>query len=55
VLGRSETRFDIEKVKAILEFPIPRIIINVWAFLGLIGYYCSYAKEYACIAMPLLN
>ncbi len=55
VVEKSKTRPDLEKVKAVLEFPIPRIVINVRAFLGLIGYYHNYVKDNAHIIMPLFE
>jgi hypothetical protein len=55
VVGRSKMRPDLQKVKVVLEFPILRIVINVRAFLGFIGYYCNYVKEYAHIVMPLFE
>jgi hypothetical protein len=55
VVGRSRTRLDLEKVKIIMEFPIPRIVTNVQAFLGLISYYCNYIKEYVHIVVPLFE
>jgi hypothetical protein len=38
-----------------MEFPIPRIVTNVRAFLGLISYYCNYVKEYIRIVVPLFE
>jgi hypothetical protein len=34
-----------------IGFPIPRTIVNVWAFLGLIGYYKNYIRGYARIRL----
>ncbi len=54
-MGRSRTNLDLEKVKVVMEFPIPRIVTNVRAFLGLISYYCNYVKEYIRIVVPLFE
>ncbi len=55
LVGRSRTRPNPEKVRVVLEFPILRIVTNVRAYLGLIGYYRSYIKEYARIVVPLFE
>ena len=36
------------KVDAIKETPIPRIKKEVWAFLGLTGYYRKFIPNYVC-------
>jgi len=38
-----------------MKFPIPIFVINVWAFLGLIGYYMNYVKGYLRITIPLFE
>ena len=44
-----------EKCKAVQEFPQPRKVKNVRAFLGLTGYYRKFIKNYATIAAPLTD
>lgn len=39
VVGKLGTHLDPNKVKAIVEFPIPKIFTNIQAFLGLTRYY----------------
>jgi len=51
----TRTKLDSEKVRVVLEFPIPRSFTNVKAFLGLIDYYNNCVKEYAHIIMPLFE
>ncbi len=43
------------KIKIVINYPIPIAITNVWAILGLIGYYKNYVKGYSCIAIPLFE
>ena len=42
-----------EKVKAILKYPIPRTPKEIKGFLGLLGYYMKFIKEFAKITKPL--
>ena len=44
---------DPEKVSAVTNYPVPKSIKDVRAFLGLSGYYRKFIKNYAQIANPL--
>jgi hypothetical protein len=47
--------FNLWKIRAVVEFPIPTLITNVHAFLRLIGCYRNYIKGYAKIVAPLFE
>ncbi len=55
VVGKLGTHLDPNKVKAIVEFPIPKTFTNIQAFLGLTRYYQNYIQRYAKIATPLFE
>ena len=44
-----------EKVKGILEQPIPKVVKDVQKFLGLTNYYQWFIKSLVAIARPLYN
>jgi hypothetical protein len=53
VLSKEGVSPDQSKVIAILNFPRPKTVRDVRAFLGLSGCYRSFIKEYAAISRPL--
>ena len=46
-------KMDQEKVKAILEWPEPKMVKGVRSFLGLANFYRRFIKDYAKVARPL--
>ncbi len=46
---------DPNKVQVVKDFPIPRSITNVHAFLGLTRYYKNFVRGYAKIVVPLFD
>lgn len=44
-----------DKIKAVLEFPIPKTTTEIKSFLGLVGYYRRFIKDFAKITQPLTS
>lgn len=44
-----------DKIKAVLKYPIPRTPTEIKSFLGLIGYYRKFIKDFAKITKPLTS
>lgn len=44
-----------DKIDAILKYPIPQTITEIKSFLGLVGYYRKFIKDFAKITKPLTN
>ena len=42
-----------EKVKGVLDWPIPKCVKNIQKFLGLANYYCQFIQGFTSIARPL--
>lgn len=55
IIGDGKIQPDPEKVKAVMEYPIPKTKKDVRAFLGLVSYYCHFIPHYTTIAVPLTN
>ncbi|GKE61755.1 ty3-gypsy retrotransposon protein, partial [Tanacetum coccineum] len=54
ISGRG-VEMDPKKVAAIVNWPVPKTQRQVRGFLGLVGYYRRFIKDYASIAGPLSN
>jgi len=53
VVGRGGVATDPEKVRAVRDWAVPVDLPELWAFLGLVGYYRQYIQDFAGIAQPL--
>jgi hypothetical protein len=48
-------KMDDHKVKAILDWEPPRLVLTLTSFLGLASYYRKFIKNFAKLATPLTN
>ena len=55
ILSKEGIAVDEKKIKAVTEWPIPKTVKDVRAFLGFCGYYRRFVKDFAKIAAPLNN
>ena len=53
VIGPEGIKMEKEKVKGVLEWPIPKCVKDVQKFLGLANYYHQFIKGFATVARPL--
>lgn len=53
IVGRHGIKMDPEKIRAILEWPIPTTVKEVQAFLGFANFYRRFVGGYSKIAEPL--
>ena len=44
---------DPEKIKYILEWPVPKSVKEVQSFLGFANFYCKFIHNYSRLAIPL--
>ena len=55
IISGSWVSADPKKVEAMVEWPVPYDIKSLRGFLGLIGYYRCFMKDYRKLAQPLIN
>lgn len=55
VVGASGIAMSDDKVKAILDWPEPRTVTHVRAFLGLANYYRTFIRNFGHFAAPLTD
>ena len=46
---------DTSKVDSILKWPHPKNLEELQIFLGLVGFYCKFVKDYAKITVPMMD
>lgn len=55
ILSTTGVRMDSKKVQAVLDWPQPKNVKDLQAFLGLANYYRRFIKNYSKIAGPLFR
>ncbi len=55
VVTRQGSYLDPKKIQVVKDFPVPKSMTNVWAFIGLTGYYKNFVHGYAKIVIPLFD
>ena len=55
VVSKDGVQPDQSKIKAITEWESPRNMTEVQSFLGLMGYYQRFMRNFSVIAKPLTN
>jgi hypothetical protein len=55
LVGKDGVRVDLKKIEAMQDWPHPKTLKSLNGFLGLIGYYRKFIKNYGKIASPLMT
>jgi len=53
VIGLEGIKIEEVKVKAVLDWPVPKLVKNIQRFLGLANYYRRFVKGFAKIVRLL--
>ena len=53
IIEHGHTKMDPVKVKGITEWPTPRNVKDIRAFLGFANFYCHFISHFATISHPL--
>ena len=41
------------KIEAVMRWEDPKSLSEIWSFLGLVGYYQTFIRDFSMIAVPL--
>ena len=53
IVSHEGVKVDPKKIKSMMEWMIPKTLKNLRGFLGLIGYYCKFVRNYGIIIAHL--
>lgn len=54
-VGQGQVRPAVQKVQAIVDFPVPQTKRDLRRFLGMAGYYRAFCLNFSDVALPLTN
>jgi hypothetical protein len=55
VISSEGTVVDLEKIKSIMEWPVPKDVVDIWSFIGITGYYRRFIEGFSKIAYPITS
>ena len=55
IVTEGQVKMDPAKVTGILDWPVPKSLKNVQAFLGFCNFYRRFIKDYSAVARPLFD
>ena len=55
VVSKDGIQVDPKKIEAVADWPRPTTVIEIRSFLGLVGYYRRFVKDFSKITTPLMR
>jgi len=53
VIGKERIKMEEEKIKVVLNWPVPKLVKNIQKFLKLANYYQRFIEKFVKITRPL--
>jgi hypothetical protein len=54
IVSHEGVKVDPNKIKAMIDWLIPKTLKNLRGFLGLTSYYCKFVRNYERVATPVM-
>ena len=55
VVSTSGVSVDLEKVEVVMSWEIPKSVFEICNFLGLVGYYRRFIKDFTWLSVPVMR
>jgi hypothetical protein len=55
VISEEGIAVDPEKIRSIMEWPIPKDVADIWSFMGITGYYHRFIEGFSKISYPITS
>ena len=55
VISSEGIAVDSEKIKAVMEWPVPKDVENIWSFMGITRYYRRFIEGFSKIAYSITS
>ena len=55
IIGQDGVKVDMEKIRAILEWPRPKSLTKLRGFIGIFTYYRKFVKGFSQLTSPLID
>eukprot|EP00253_Pinus_taeda_P015634 PITA_15634 len=55
VITKEGIAVDPEKIKAIMDWPVPKDVADIRSFMGLAGYYIRFVEGFSTVAFPITS
>ena len=53
IISKAGISIDPTKVEAVMEWLQPKMVTDIRSFLGLVGYYRRFVKDFSLVAYPM--
>ena len=55
VISKEGISIDLDKIKTIIDWHVPKYVTDVWYFMGITGYYIKFIEGFLKIANPITS